>query len=182
MRRGIDRSVAVQQEASTFFTSGPRLSFRLNLRPPPPPHSSPLLCLSYMIVCGNTSTGVYKDNKPTVRFDVSQLGDLQKVNVDSSGLTVGSGVTLAKLIAALKQSASKSKSFDVLVAHLEKVANTPVRAVGSWAGNLMMAHDHDDFPSDVATIMAGAGAIVTIGAAGNVTKVRRLLEKMGPLR
>lgn len=122
-----------------------------------------------MIVCGNTSTGVYKDNKPTIRFDISQLGDLQKISSDSSGLHIGSGVTLAKVIAALQQYGSKSNSFATLVAHLEKVANTPIRAVGSWAGNLMMAHDHNDFPSDVATIMAGAGAIVTIGT---VTKTQ----------
>ena len=35
--------------------------------------------------------------------------------------------------------------------------------MGTWAGNLMLTHDHDDFPSDVFTIMEAAGATVTIG-------------------
>lgn len=34
---------------------------------------------------------------------------------------------------------------------------------GSWAGNLMLTHDHDNFPSDVFTMMAAAGAKVTVG-------------------
>ena len=35
--------------------------------------------------------------------------------------------------------------------------------VGTWAGNLMLTHDHDNFPSDVFTMMEAAGATVTIG-------------------
>ena len=35
--------------------------------------------------------------------------------------------------------------------------------VGSWAGNLMLMHAHDNFPSDVFTVMEAAGASVTIG-------------------
>ena len=36
--------------------------------------------------------------------------------------------------------------------------------VGSVAGNLMLAHAHPDFPSDVLTIMEAAGATLLIGA------------------
>ena len=35
--------------------------------------------------------------------------------------------------------------------------------IGSWAGNLMLTHDNDNFPSDVYTIMEAVGATVTIG-------------------
>ena len=42
--------------------------------------------------------------------------------------------------------------------------------VGSWAGNLMLTHDNDNFPSDVYTIMEAAGATVTI--ATSVTNMK----------
>ena len=35
--------------------------------------------------------------------------------------------------------------------------------VGTIAGNLMLAHDHPDFPSDVFTIMEAVGATLLIG-------------------
>ena len=35
--------------------------------------------------------------------------------------------------------------------------------VGTIAGNLMLAHDHPDFPSDVFTIMETVGATLLIG-------------------
>ena len=35
--------------------------------------------------------------------------------------------------------------------------------VGTWAGNLMLTHDHDDFPSDVFVVMATVGATLSIG-------------------
>ena len=35
--------------------------------------------------------------------------------------------------------------------------------VGSWAGNLMMTHDNDNFPSDVFVVMAAVGATLSIG-------------------
>ena len=54
-------------------------------------------------------------------------------------------------------------SFKVLSQHLLQVANVPVRNVGTWAGNIMMVHEHNNFPSDVFTTLAGLGATVTIG-------------------
>lgn len=35
--------------------------------------------------------------------------------------------------------------------------------VGTWAGNLMLTHDHENFPSDVFTVLAAAGAMLTVG-------------------
>ena len=54
-------------------------------------------------------------------------------------------------------------SFLLLASHLSKIANIPMRNIGFWAGNLMLTHDHDNFPSDVFTMMARVGAKVTIG-------------------
>ena len=72
-------------------------------------------------------------------------------------------MSLSNLIGLLQDNQSKSSSFEHLANHLLKIANVPVRNVGSWAGNLMLTHDHDNFPSDVFTMMAGVGAKVTIG-------------------
>ena len=84
--------------------------------------------------------------------------------VTDSSLTVGAGVSLSVLIAQLQANQSKSGSFEHLANHLLKIANVPVRNIGSWAGNLMLTHNHDNFPSDVFTMMAGAGATLTLGA------------------
>ena len=84
-----------------------------------------------------------------------QAGDLS--------LQVGAAISLSNLIVLLQESQSKSGSFEQLAGHLLKIANVPVRNIGSWAGNLMLTHDHDNFPSDVFTMIAGVGAKVTIG-------------------
>ena len=83
--------------------------------------------------------------------------------VGDSSLQVGAAVSLCNLIGLLQNNQSKSTSFEQLANHLSKIANVPVRNIGSWAGNLMLTHDHDNFPSDVFTMMAGVGAKVTIG-------------------
>ncbi|XP_062519686.1 xanthine dehydrogenase/oxidase-like [Corticium candelabrum] len=49
-----------------------------------------------------------------------------------------------------------------LALHLRKIANVAVRNVATWAGNLMLTHNHADFPSDVFTIMQAAGASLNI--------------------
>ena len=85
------------------------------------------------------------------------------MQVGDSSLTVGAAVSLSNLIGLLRDNQSKSSSFEQLANHLSKVANVPVRNVGAWAGNLMLTHDHDNFPSDVFTMMAGVGAKINIG-------------------
>ena len=72
-------------------------------------------------------------------------------------------MSLSVLIAQLQANQSKSGSFEHIANNLLKIANVPVRNIGSWAGNLMLTHDHDNFPSDVFTVMAGAGATLTLG-------------------
>ena len=85
------------------------------------------------------------------------------VQVSDSSLTVGAAVSLSNLIGLLRDNGSKSSSFEQLANHLSKIANVPVRNVGTWAGNLMLTHGHDNFPSDVFTMMAGVGAKVKLG-------------------
>ena len=88
---------------------------------------------------------------------------IHHMQVGDSSISVGAAVSLSNLIGLLRDNQSKSSSFEQLANHLSKVANVPVRNVGTWAGNLMLTHDHDNFPSDVFTMMAGVGAKVNIG-------------------
>lgn len=119
----------------------------------------------YRLVFGGTSKGVFKQDDATVLFDISKLSELRGSQVTSTGLVVGAGTSITDLVALLQANATTSASYAVLASHLLRIANVPVRNAGSWAGNLMMAHDHSDFPSDVFTIMAAANATLNIGSA-----------------
>lgn len=79
------------------------------------------------------------------------------------GVTVGACVTINALANILEDNATNSSTFHHMAQHLLKIASVPVRNVGTWAGNLMLAHDHTNFPSDVFVVLAGVGAILTIG-------------------
>ena len=46
----------------------------------------------------------------------------------------------------------------------------PPIQVGTWAGNLMLTHSNDNFPSDVYTIMEAVGAKVTIATSATDSK------------
>lgn len=127
----------------------------------------------FRLVCGNTGSGVFKkDADGTMVFiDVSVLNDLRSVSQQAQRMLFGSSITLAELITSLTQNASLSPSYSALAMHLKRIANVAVRSAGSWAGNLMLAHAHADFPSDVFTIMAGAGAVVQVCNGGAVKEL-----------
>lgn len=86
------------------------------------------------------------------------------LQVSETSLTVGAAVSISDLITALQTNANKSPNFEPLAEHLQKIANTPVRNRGTWAGNIMMAHDHDDFPSDVFLLFSTSNATLTTGS------------------
>ena len=50
----------------------------------------------------------------------------------------------------------------VCVAGTVQVMCTLILQVGTWAGNLMLTHDHDDFPSDVFVTLAAVGTTLSI--------------------
>ena len=85
------------------------------------------------------------------------------LQVGDSSLIVGSAVSLKKLIDLLQTNTNKSPNFLPFAKHIQKVANVPVRNIGTWAGNLMLAHDHKDFPSDLLLLLAASQANLTIG-------------------
>ncbi|KAL5509791.1 hypothetical protein EMCRGX_G005217 [Ephydatia muelleri] len=126
------------------------------------------------LLVGDTGKGVFKTMSPSDYFDIfidlKGISDLYQTQLTGSSLIVGAAVTLASLIQLLQENQQVSTNFQYIAEHFLKVANVPVRNVGSWAGNLMLTHDHNDFPSDVFTVLEAAGATLTIAnASGSQT-------------
>ncbi|ODN05821.1 Indole-3-acetaldehyde oxidase [Orchesella cincta] len=122
----------------------------------------------YRFVAGNTSTGIYKNEGPFQTFiDINGIPELKKTVVDDNGITIGGGATLTEVINLL-QDASKTAGLEYgkkIVSHLERVANVSVRNNGTIAGNLMIKHAHQDFPSDVFVILEAIGATLKIASS-----------------
>eukprot|EP00041_Stephanoeca_diplocostata_P029344 m.863415 g.863415 ORF g.863415 m.863415 type:complete len:1330 (-) comp23543_c0_seq1:1005-4994(-) len=126
------------------------------------------------IICANTAEGVEKYFGATNRtefntafIDISVLPDLQGVAfTPDTGLVVGAAVSITALIAALKGNSEQSSSYLPLARHMERIASVQIRSVASWIGNLMLTRTHNNFPSDMATILSAAGATVKYLASG----------------
>nr|XP_039264202.1 indole-3-acetaldehyde oxidase-like [Styela clava] len=104
-------------------------------------------------VVGNTSTGIFKFEKPyDVYIDTKLVPELYEIKNDETSLTLGANVSLNNLISIFEQNSSHSVTFNVMAKHIKKIANVPVRNVGSWVGNLSMKRIHPEFPSDLFTL------------------------------
>ena len=119
----------------------------------------------YRIVSGNTGTAIYKDDGPyNVYIDPKQISELYSVSIDQGLLNIGSQVTLKKLIDVFNATSSRAgfEYLSELSNHVSKVANVPVRNLGTWAGNLVMKHNHLDFPSDLFLLFETVGAVLKL--------------------
>ncbi|XP_035789869.1 xanthine dehydrogenase/oxidase-like [Anopheles albimanus] len=120
----------------------------------------------YMLVAGNTAHGVYRrPDGLRVFLDVSRVRELREHRLEPKMLHIGSGVPLAELIDILTIAADSNLGFaycSSLADHLRKVANTPVRNVGTIAGNLMIKHQHPEFPSDLFLLLEAVEATIVI--------------------
>jgi xanthine dehydrogenase/oxidase len=129
------------------------------------------------LIVGDTGRGIFKyEAYPDVIVDLKSVSSLWEQKVGDSSVLVGACVTLAQLIEFLQTNSDKSSSFKQLSDHLLRIANVPVRNAGSWAGNLMLTHNNDNFPSDVYTIMEAAGATVTIATSPTDMKTYTLSD------
>ncbi|XP_049874984.1 uncharacterized protein LOC126373065 [Pectinophora gossypiella] len=118
---------------------------------------------SYMLVAGNTAKGAYPIEYPRILIDISSVLELKGFFVDQN-LVIGANVTLSELLEIFKLM-SKETYFGYLQKfydHLSLVAHIPVRNLGTIAGNLMIKHQHNEFPSDVFLLLETVGAQVTI--------------------
>jgi len=108
----------------------------------------------YRLVAGHTGSGVYDDGPFDTFIDISNVQELKKTNLE--GMTFGGAVTIAELKHLMADKAPK------VAHHLKKVAHTSVRNIATLAGNLMLANEHPEFPSDLRAIFLALEAKVNI--------------------
>ncbi|CAE8611980.1 unnamed protein product [Polarella glacialis] len=124
--------------------------------------------MPHRLVVGSTSTGVVKyyppheSDKPQVFIDINNVPDLHTVESGKSALTIGAASSLSVLIANLEALTASIPQLAAIVRHLRLVAHPQVRDVASWAGNVMLAKTHPDYPSDVCLLLALLKAKLTL--------------------
>ncbi|XP_064601079.1 LOW QUALITY PROTEIN: xanthine dehydrogenase-like [Liolophura sinensis] len=122
---------------------------------------------SVRLTFGSTASGVYGDLGPwnyQVIVDIHAVKELSTIAVTST-LDVGANLTLANLIQLFfsKSTQAGYSYLSTIGSHLSRVAQSQVRNVGSWAGNLVLKQKHPEFPSDVFILLEAVGATLTIG-------------------
>ncbi|KAL4225423.1 hypothetical protein ACF0H5_016113 [Mactra antiquata] len=123
------------------------------------------------ILGSNTGTGYFPQENISdfdVAIDISAIPELYVNTKDAQTgtFTLGACCSLADLMELFKTEAAKptdNGNFGQLVKYLYRVASSPIRNRGTWAGNLMMKNKYPSFPSDVFNIMTVLGATLTIG-------------------
>eukprot|EP00930_Biecheleria_cincta_P068850 TRINITY_DN56680_c0_g1_i1.p1 TRINITY_DN56680_c0_g1~~TRINITY_DN56680_c0_g1_i1.p1 ORF type:complete len:1302 (-),score=213.26 TRINITY_DN56680_c0_g1_i1:12-3371(-) len=131
----------------------------------------------HRLVVGNTSQGVVKyypshpNDHPTVYINISCVPELKLVCTSENSVAFGAAVTLTNMIKKLEELSASFPGFQAAVKHLKLVAHPQVRDVSSWAGNVMIAKTHPDFPSDVCLLLTTYGAILSLSDGVNITKV-----------
>ncbi|XP_052766428.1 xanthine dehydrogenase-like [Mya arenaria] len=129
----------------------------------------------YRILGANTGTGYFKqescDNFDVV-IDCAGIPEMHVNTFDAqtNTYTMGGGRTLTDLMDIFRAEAAKSTdkgNFNELKKYLYRVASSPIRNRGTWAGNLMMKNKYPSFPSDVFNIMTVLGAKLTVGQTPN---------------
>jgi xanthine dehydrogenase/oxidase len=116
--------------------------------------------VKYRFVSGNTGIGVYKELNENVQvyFDLKHIQELYQIKLNdnnsknTTSIEFGSQLTLRKMIELFHDCSTNLPGFQylkVLADHFRKIANVGIRNSATWAGNLMLKHDHLEFPSDV---------------------------------
>ncbi|CAH3170659.1 unnamed protein product [Porites lobata] len=138
------------------------------------------------LVAGNTGKGIYKKDGPfDVLIDISQIKELHTIpsrnEAPNGSVVVGACVPLNTFIDVLDHIASAWEGYKVIADHIRKVANVPVRNVGSIAGNLMLLHDHPGFQSDIALLLETIGASLIVGDSYSSTEAEYTLSAFNKL-
>ncbi|XP_068204376.1 uncharacterized protein [Palaemon carinicauda] len=134
----------------------------------------------FRLVVGNTGAGVFKNDGPYQAY-ISTHGvpELYEVSFGTP-LSLGANVSLTRCMEAFKDKALTDPGYAHLgeiAKHWQYVANVSVRNAGSWAGNLMMKHQHQGFQSDIFLTLLAADAELTLGSAEDGQKISVNLEQ-----
>ena len=125
------------------------------------------------LVCGNTSSGIYPDERPRHFIDISAIAELAGISEHESGIDVGAAVPIQQMIDALaaaidRRPPDQTTGLRALKRHASLIAGYQVRCSGSVAGNIFMTRDHVSrgapFPSDLFTALATLGTTIVIGS------------------
>lgn len=117
---------------------------------------------------GNTGTGVFKNDGPYSLFiNLNKVKELHEI-ATTPEVILGGNVTITSAIHILQE--SPVQAYQGVAHHLKKIASTGIRNQGSLAGNLMMKHQHQDFPSDVFLSLETVGAVLEISMSNGSTQ------------
>ncbi|XP_045464415.1 indole-3-acetaldehyde oxidase-like [Harmonia axyridis] len=133
----------------------------------------------YMLVAGNTGKGVYKLPTPSFYVDIIDVKELTSYELGEDLLKLGANFTLSNTMDLFKQTANLNPKFGYLQAvadHIDLVAHVAVRNIGTIAGNLMLKHLHNEFPSDIFLLLETFGARLVI-VDTNGTEVNKTLAE-----
>jgi abscisic-aldehyde oxidase len=134
---------------------------------------------SVKVVVGNTSTGIpgYKDQDLYNKYiEIGGIPELSTIVKTEAGFEIGAATTISRTIEILKQECESISSpngsvvFRKLANHMSKVATPFVRNTASIGGNIILAQKYP-FPSDIATILLGAGATVCLQVVAGRRKI-----------
>ncbi|KAK9885680.1 hypothetical protein WA026_012444 [Henosepilachna vigintioctopunctata] len=124
----------------------------------------------YMLVAGNTAKGVYVLPDSTIFIDVIEVKELVSYEVKNDLITLGGNMSLTNTMELFNRVSEMNSGFEYLKTianHIDLIANVPVRNVGTLAGNLMMKHYFNEFPSDlVLSLETFAAKIVLVDTNG----------------
>ncbi|BFZ04907.1 hypothetical protein BsWGS_07946 [Bradybaena similaris] len=121
----------------------------------------------YRLVYGNTGFGVFRDVGPwnfKVLIDIRGVQELYMTDLSPADHVIfGANVSLTTLKEAFEKTTDPGLPYaNVFVAHLGLVASSSIRNLSSWAGNLALKNGHNDFVSDVFTLLETVGTQVTV--------------------
>lgn len=119
---------------------------------------------TYILNGGNTAHGVYRTGKNDLYIDINDIPDLRRIQKTNQDLTLGGNISLTVAMETFQKYSSEAgfKYLHHLAHHIDLIASVPVRNIGSIAGNLMIKHAHNDFPSDLFLMLETAGTQIHI--------------------
>ncbi|KAH8358795.1 hypothetical protein KR093_002516, partial [Drosophila rubida] len=122
--------------------------------------------VGYMIVGGNTATGVYRRSQDIKHFiDVRGVAELQQHSLDANRLRLGANLSLSQAMDIFKQSWEQAgfEYLERLWQLFDLIANVAVRNTGTLAGNVALKKRNPEFVSDVCVCFEALNVCVLVG-------------------